>query len=178
MPKETYVALLRAVNVGGKNKLPMAELREMFAAAGCEAVRSYIQSGNVVFRGGPKMCEEIPSQIAARFGFQPPIVLRSMHEMETAIANNPYLAEGAPPESLHVMFLADQPGAEAVRQLDPQRSPPDEFIVRGREIYMRLPKGAGESKLTNQYFDSKLKTTGTSRNWRTVNILLEMMKEK
>jgi uncharacterized protein (DUF1697 family) len=182
MPKATYVALMRAVNLGGKNKLPMLELRQMFEAAGCEAVRSYIQSGNVIFRGSPRMCaalcSKIPEQIGARYGFQPPVVLRSTEELEEAIANNPYLAAGVPEELLHLMFLADEPGAAAVKQLDPHRSPPDEFTVCGRDIYLKLPNGAGQTKLTNQYFDAKLKTISTSRNWRTVKTLLEMMKEK
>ena len=74
------------------------------------------------------------------------------------------------------MFLADLPAASKIETLDPQRSPGDEYIVRGREIYLRLPNGVAGSKLTNAYFDSKLATTSTSRNWRTVTKLLEMMK--
>jgi uncharacterized protein (DUF1697 family) len=73
------------------------------------------------------------------------------------------------------MFLADKPSQAHVDTLDPHRSPPDEFIVQGQEIFLRLPNGAGNSKLTNAYFDSKLATISTSRNWRTVNTLLEMM---
>jgi uncharacterized protein (DUF1697 family) len=79
-------------------------------------------------------------------------------------------------ESLHVLFLADLPEASRVAVLDPERSPGDEYIVRGREIYLRLTTGAANTKLTNAYFDSKLATVSTGRNWRTVTKLLELMK--
>jgi uncharacterized protein (DUF1697 family) len=129
---DKHVALLRGVNVGGKNKLPMKELAELFEVAGCSDVATYIQSGNVIF------CAKT--------------VLRA----------------GAEPGMLHVVFLADEPTRAAIGALDPKRSPGDEFVVRGREIYLRCPNGMGRSKLTNAYFDSKLSTTSTLRNWRTV----------
>lgn len=175
----TYVALLRGVNVGGNNKLPMTHLSAMFSAAGCESVRTYIQSGNAVFQATPAVAGKIAARIADRiekdFGYRTPVILRTAPELAAVIANNPFLAAGASEESLHVMFLADAPGTGAVQSLDPLRSPPDEFRVRGRDVYMHLPNGAARSKLTNQYFDSKLKTVGTARNWRTVNKLFELM---
>lgn len=174
-----YVALLRGVNVGGANKLPMSHLTQMFSTAGCASVKTYIQSGNVVFRASADVAREIAAVIAGRiaqdFGYRTPVVLRSAQEIASVIANNPFLSEGAPEETLHVMFLADPPSSGAVQSLDPHRAAPDEFIVLGRDIYLRLPNGAGKSKLTNQYFDSKLKTVSTIRNWRTVNKLLELM---
>src|ERR1700690_1811327 len=121
MPKATYVALLRAVNVGGNNKLPMAELREIFAACGGENVRSYIQSGNVIFHGLPKMCGVLPDKIHGRYGFRPPLVLRSIEQIEAAIPNNPFLKTGASIDRLPVMFLASQPSPAAVASLDPHR---------------------------------------------------------
>jgi uncharacterized protein (DUF1697 family) len=176
---EAYVALLRGVNVGGKNRLPMIDLCAMFSAAGCASVQSYIQSGNVVFQAAPRVAGGIAAVIADRiakdFGYRTPVVLRTSQELADAIAHNPFFAAGKQQEWLHVTFLADQPSPAAVRTLDSHRSPPDEFIVRGRDIYLHLPNGAGRSKLTNQYFDSRLKTVSTSRNWRTVNQLLELM---
>jgi uncharacterized protein (DUF1697 family) len=175
----SYVALLRGVNVGGKNKLPMKELAELFTAAGCRDVQTYIQSGNVVFRAATGAAAKIPRLIAAgifdRFGFKSPVVLRSSDEMQAVVAENPFLANLASDDGLHVMFLADVPAADAVTALDPGRSPGDTYLVRGREIYLHLPNGAGVSKLTNAYFDSKLATVSTGRNWRTVTKLLEMM---
>jgi uncharacterized protein (DUF1697 family) len=175
----TYVALLRGINVGGKNQLPMKLLAEWFAEEGCSGVRTYIQSGNVVFRASQSVAARIPrrvsAQIAERFGYKVPLVMRSADEMGQVIGNNPFLKRGVAEQELHVMFLADLPVAGGVANLDPGRSAPGAFEVRGREIYLRLPNGAGRSKLTNAYFDSKLATVSTSRNWRTVTTLVEMM---
>ncbi len=176
---DTYLALLRGINVGGKKLLPMKDLAVMFGEAGCHNARTFIQSGNVIFDADPDLSATIPRVITARIaeqiGFKTPIVLRTVAEMVYAIRNNPFLAAGVREDTLHVMFLADQPSATAVATLDPDRSPPDEFIVRGQEIYLRLPNGAARTKLTNAYFDAKLATTSTGRNWRTVTKLLELM---
>ena len=175
----TYLALLRGINVGGKNKLPMKDLADMFIAAGCNDVRTYIQSGNVIFRSDADPAAVIPSQISAhiaeRYGYRVPLVLRSIEQLRDVVRNSPYLPAGAPEEALHVMFLADLPLPSRVDNLDPQRSPPDQFVIRGQEIYLHLPNGMAETKLSNAYFDSKLATTSTARNWRTVTKLLELM---
>ncbi len=174
-----YLALLRGINVGGKNKLPMKDLVEIFTAAGCADVRTYIQSGNVLFRASPGSLAQLPNlivtRITDRFGYRTPVILRTVEQLRDVISNNPFRKAGAPEDSLHVMFLANAPSSRSVENLDPDRSPPDTFLVRGQEIYLQLPNGAGNSKLTNSYFDSKLSTTSTSRNWRTVTKLLELM---
>jgi uncharacterized protein (DUF1697 family) len=174
-----YVALLRGVNVGGHHRLPMKELAAMFEAAGCKDVRTYIQSGNVVFRAGAPLAKKVPvviaSAISRKFGFDAPVIVRSTREMLAITRANPYLEKGSDPAYLHVVFLADEPAKAAIVSLDPDRSPPDRFTVRGREIFLHLPNGAGRSKLTNQYFDSKLKTISSGRNWNTVMTLLEWM---
>ena len=174
-----YVALLRGVNVGGKNRLPMVELAAMFKAAGCLDVRTYIQSGNVVFKASMKVAERIPELIATgiskQFGFGSPVVLRSAEELAAVIGNNPYVAAGADAEALHVMFLADTPAQGNIATLDEKRSLPDEFTVRNKEVYLRCPNGLGRTKLTNDYFDRRLSTVSTVRNWRTVLKLLEMV---
>ena len=105
------------------------------------------------------------------------MVLRTLEGFREGVANNPFLAAGVPESELHVLFLADEPTSEQVAALDPNRSPPDAFLVRGREVFLHLPGGAGNSKLTNAYFDSKLATVSTGRNWRTVTTLLGMMEE-
>ena len=178
MGANTYVALLRGINVGGKHKLPMKDLAEVFSASGCKAVRTYIQSGNVVFCApldvAKRLAAELGKKIEARFGFAVPVVIRSHGQLASVVRANPFLNRGASEKMLHVVFLAEQPGADAVKNLDPQRSPGDEFRVVGSEIFLYLPNGAGNSKLTNAYFDSKLATMGTARNWTTVLKLLEM----
>ncbi len=156
----------------------MAELVTIFSAAGCQDVRTYIQSGNVVFVASPKTAERIPGlvtdKIAARFGLRVPVVLRSSDELQGVAAGNPFLKSGADPESLHVAFLAQAPDRRHVAALDPERSPGDSFHVKGREIYLHLPNGVARTKLTNAYLDAKLATTSTLRNWRTVLKLLAM----
>ncbi len=176
----THVALLRGINVGGKNPLPMKALAGEFNTAGCGDVRTFIQSGNVIFSAPPgkdesELAQLLGARLAERFGYMAPLVLRTTAELRAAIANNPYLAMGAPEETLHIMFLTAAPDAEAVKKLDPDRSPGDEYQVTGREIYLRLPSGMARTKLTNAYFDTKLRVTSTARNWRTTTRLLELM---
>jgi uncharacterized protein (DUF1697 family) len=173
-----HVALLRGINVGGKNKLPMKDLVAMFVEAGGADVRTYIQSGNVVFRASPKVAARVPglvtAAIAERFGFRVPVVLRTADELHEATAHNPFLAAGADPAALHVLFLADAPSAARAAALDPDRSPGDAFALRGRDVYLHCPHGLARTKLTNDYFDRKLATVSTGRNWNTVLRLLEM----
>jgi uncharacterized protein (DUF1697 family) len=174
----TWVALLRGINMGGKNLLPMTDLARLFEEAGCAGVRTYIQSGNVLFTASRARAEKLPgliaSGIADRFGYRIPVLLRTAADLGETIGNNPFLQAGAPQNWLHVLFLANQPDAGRVATLDPLRSPPDAYAVRGREIYLQCPNGAGSTKLTNAYFDSRLATISTGRNWRTVLKLFEL----
>jgi len=176
-----HVALLRGINVGGKNMLPMKELAEIFATTRCSDVVTYIQSGNVVFCAEDKIAkglgDAITRQVEKQFGLKVPVVLRSAAELQVVIGANPYLKAGTAEEMLHVSFLADRPGPDLVAGLDAARSAPDEFVVVGRDIYMKLVTGAAKTKLTNAYFDSKLKTVSTMRNWRTVLKLAEMTRD-
>ena len=178
----TFVALLRGINVGGKNKLPMKDLVAIFERVGCGRVRSYIQSGNVVFEADAELAvglaARIEAEIGRRFGLHVPVMLRTARELRAVASKNPLLDAGASVESLHVMFLVDDPGRSRVSALDPERSPPDRFAVRGREIYLSCPNGVGRSKLTNAWFDAKLGTTSTGRNWKTVLTLIEMCGER
>jgi len=177
--KTKYVALLRGVNVSGKNILPMKELAEIFREAGCADVSTFIQSGNVLFSAGRNaestLPDKISDRIAARFGYRIPVVLRSMEELRRAIAANPFLEPGADEKALYIYFLRELPSEEAVASLDAGRSAPDRFLVRGREIYLHLPNGMARTKLTNAWLDSKLKTVSTARNWNTTLKLLALM---
>lgn len=177
----TYIALLRGINVGGKNKLPMKDLASLFTHAGCNDVRTYIQSGNVIFHAPSRVAQQLPVQIAQqiekRFGFKIPVVLRTTEQLASVIHNNPFLPAGVPQEQLHVYFLADLPQASHIAQLDPNRSTPDVYLLRGQEIYLQLPNGMARTKLTNAYFDAKLSTICTARNWNTVLKLYELMQE-
>jgi uncharacterized protein (DUF1697 family) len=170
-----HVALLRAVNVGGRNRLPMAELRALFAAEGALEVETYIQSGNVVFaapaRRGGAIGGRVARRIEDRFGMETPVVVRSHEELAEVVASLPFPGAEA---AVHVLFLADRPSQARLDHLDPDRSPGDRFVARGREVYLLCPNGVGRTKLTTDYFDRALATASTGRNWRTVTRLLAM----
>jgi uncharacterized protein (DUF1697 family) len=173
----TYAALLRGINVGGKNKLPMPELRSLLEDAGYEDVVTYIQSGNAVLRspvGRDRLARTLEEQIAARFSLAVRVVLRTHGELERIAAANPFGADGDEPKGLHVVFLDRVPKAGAIAALDPNRSPGDEFRVAGSEIYLRYPHGSGRSKLTLDYFERRLEVAGTARNWNTLLKLIEL----
>ncbi len=176
--RDTYVALLRGINVGGKNKLPMPALAALFTESGCTSVQTYIQSGNVLFAADAGIAAGLPAEItrliSERFGLRVPVVLRTAAQIADTFHNNSFLAQGLPIETLHVMFLADLPSPERAASLDSNRSAPDAFVVQGRDIYLYLPNGVADTKLTNAYFDAKLATVSTSRNWKTVTKLLEL----
>lgn len=180
MPSK-HLALLRGINVGGKNKLPMKDLIRMFQECGCERVRNYIQSGNILFEAAPDvlavLASRVETQIGDQFGFRPPVVLRNEPALASVVAENPFLAEGVNPDTLHVYFLAGPADPDLIGQLDHDRSPPDRFAIRACEVYLHLPDGMARTRLTNAYFDSRLSTMSTARNWRTTCKLLDMMRE-
>lgn len=173
-----YVALLRGVNVGGKNRVPMPALARLFEAAGCAQVSTFIQSGNVVFTADPALAAKIPTLIpqamAKTLGFGVPLVVRGAAAMAGIAAKHPLAAKGRENKWLHVGFLASTPAPGQVAALDPQRSPGDSFKVVGDNVYVHFGNGAGTSKLTAPYFDAKLGTTITLRNWNTVQTLAEL----
>ena len=116
----------------------------------------------------------IANGIEERLGFRPAVLLRTADELRDVVRHNPFLDAVSDPKSLLVAFLSEVPGGGKVARLDPDYSPPDAFPVRGREIFLHYPNGSARGRLTNSYFDSRLATTSTIRNWRTVLKLLEM----
>lgn len=174
-----HLALLRGINVGGKHRLPMKDLAAIFEEAGASAVRTLIQSGNVVFAADPKLAKRIPAiveaEIQARFGFPAPVVLCSAEEVTTAMDRSPFLAKGISEDVLHLMFLKDVPDPIKAEALGSSPFLPDDFVLLGREIHLHLPNGAADTKLTNAWFDGRLKTVCTGRNWRTMTKLRAML---
>lgn len=174
-----HVALLRAVNVGGKNRLPMKVLADIFSESGAADVQTYIQSGNVVFQAAPALAVRLPSVVATaistRLGFEVPVIVRSAAEFRRLTRDNPFLGDSVDTSKLHVAFLADRTDAARAGALDPGPASPDELEVRGSEVYLHCPNGIGRSRLTTGYLDSRLATTSTIRNWRTVLKLVDML---
>ena len=172
----THIALLRGINVGGHNRVPMAELRSLFEGLGHEHVATYVQSGNVVFdsaAGQSAIVSAIEQAIAAQFGFAVPVVVRSRSELAAVATRHPLAGDEPDEAKLHVFFLADAPPA-AIPGLDPSRYAPDEFVLDGRELYVHYPNGQGRSKLTVARVERAFETTATARNWRTIARLLEL----
>ena len=120
----------------------------------------------------------IAKRIADRFDLRIPVLTRTAGELGAVVRGNPFLRSGADAKALHVAFLESRPGAAAVASLDPERSPGDVFAVRGREVYLHLPKGVGRTKLSNDYLERRLGTTSTLRNWATVRKLAELVKAR
>lgn len=174
------ISLLRGINVSGQKRILMADLKRLYEGLGFTQVTTYIQSGNVVFETSDRrqkhLQNSIQSAIAAEYGFDVPVELRSRRDLQQVIANCPFIdidlvAEGS---RVAVAFLGDQPAASAVAALDQHVHPPEKLVVMGREIYLHCPDGFGRTKLTNQMIEKKLGTVATARNWKTVLKLREL----
>jgi len=172
-----YISLLRAINLAGHNRMKMSELEAAMRSLGFDEVKTYLQSGNVIFRArGPsaKLSETIEAKIERVFGFSVTVISRTAEEMGKAIQNNPFLEQnGVDPSHLHVTFLESAPTG-AVEKLDRLRGEPDQFRHRGRELYLYCCQGYGRTKLSNQAIERALALRATTRNWRTVNQLYQM----
>jgi uncharacterized protein (DUF1697 family) len=173
-----FIAMLRGINVGGK-VIKMESLRESFAAMGFNDVKTYVQSGNVIFEvsnaSAPSLSKKIEQRILRDFGLSVPVFLRTPKEMEETIKRNPLLKmPGIDPSKLHVTFLSDAPPKTALEQLQPLTVKPEQFHSIGRDIYLYCPNGYGKTKLSNTAIEKKLSVGATTRNWKTVNTLLAM----
>jgi len=173
-----FVALLRAVNVSGQKKVPMAELRRTLGGLGLTGVETYLQSGNVVFdaRGDDptEQAAAIHGLIEREFGHDVHVLVLTAAELVQIAAANPLLVGGADEKYLHVTFLfapADADGC-AGRELPAREG--ERVACAGSVIYLYLPHGYGRTKLNNSFFERALKTPATTRNWRTVLALAEM----
>ena len=176
-----YVALLRAVNLGGHRKVGMAELRELLSFLGYSDVSTYIQSGNALFTSpeddAGALEREIEQAIEQRFGMDVPVLLRTPNELAAVIAGNPFPHALTSPSRFYVAFLSGQPDPDALAQIDAQQFVPEEFAPGERAMYVWYPNGLNASKLSNTFWEKHLGVTATSRNWNTVNKLLELARD-
>lgn len=176
--RTTHLAFLRGINVGGRHRLPMADLREAFEDAGAASVRTWIQSGNVLFDAAPtratSIVRAVERWIGDERGFDAPIVVRSETELASALETCPFAGDDPDGKTVLIGFSANAFDAARVAALDPDRSPPDRFRVIGREIHLSCPDGVARSRCTNAWFDRQLDTTCTFRNLATLGRVLEM----
>jgi uncharacterized protein (DUF1697 family) len=173
----TYAAMLRGINVSGRNRLAMEDLRALVTAVGGTDVRTYIQSGNAVFvsrRSASAVVGSLESGLESALGSKVPVLVRTKEELEAIIETNPFLHRGEDPKVLHVTFMGAVPRPEAVASVPMKTADTDELQVSGREVYLFCPNGYGNTKLTNSFFEKRLGSSATTRNWKTVTKLVEL----
>ena len=179
-----YIVLLRGINVGTGRKVPMADLRKLCESLGLQQVQTYIQSGNLVFElPSPEPIPELEARLqkafSEAFGFEIPVLIRTSEEWTNSIAQNPYLKEeNVDIERLHLTCLKELPSPELLEKIKTFQYLPDRYEIIGRDVFIFCAAGYGTSKLVNSFFESKLKTSGTTRNWKTVMQLNEMINTK
>ena len=174
-----HISLLRAINVGGHNKIKMDELRELYGTLGLRDVQTYIQSGNVVFQGRARdparLRRKIQDALARKSGIRTDVALRTTAEWRAAMDANPFIRRpGTDLARILVVFLAGEPAPEARRALAQFRATPEELRLIGREIHLYCPNGFGKLSFSWNALDRILKVPGTGRNWNTVVKLCEM----
>jgi len=173
------VALLRGINVGGKNILLMQDLREILGELGCENIATYIQSGNVVFKSRRKsagLARSISKAIEKRFGFAPAVLVISAATFAAIAAANPYAAKAAEPKHVHTLFLAGPTDDADLKCMHERKSSTEEFTLTDTAVYLHAPDGIARSKLANE-MERHLGVSATGRNQRTVEKLQAMLTE-
>tara|TARA_R110001583_G_scaffold178822_2_gene335063 strand:- start:5620 stop:6177 length:558 start_codon:yes stop_codon:yes gene_type:complete len=180
----TYIALLRGINVSGKNIIKMIELKQLFLDLGYHNIVSYIQSGNVIFKSNikePLLLEDtIVKGICNRFNYDVNVLVLTKKELTTIFNTNPFLAKDPTIDisKLHVTFLNTEPDLSKKHQIEALViNSDDDFIISENCVYLHCPNGSGNTKLTNNLFQKKLNSSATTRNWRTVTKLVELSNE-
>jgi uncharacterized protein (DUF1697 family) len=177
---KTYIALFRGINVGGNRSLPMKELVTLLEGVGAKEVRTYIQSGNAVFRSAEKNVSKLAKQLAAKIkerrGFEPDILILGSEAITRAMTKNPFPESEADPPSLHLAFLASTPKNPDLEKLEKLKKPSERFRLREDVFYLHAPEGIGRSKLAASA-EKLLGVPMTDRNWRTVCKIRELADE-
>jgi uncharacterized protein (DUF1697 family) len=179
---KTYISLLRGINVSGKNRISMTELKQLCESMGLKDVVTYIQSGNVVFdyeeEDPAKIIMLTEEGIKQLFGSDVRVILRDKESLKKILESNPFVNQRkADPERLYVTFLSEVPQKPVLRNLLPKDNG-DEFMLYDREVYLFCPNGYGKTKFSNTFFEKKLSVSATTRNWKTVNALNEMAERR
>ena len=176
---EKKIAILRGINVGGKRKILMKDLKALCEELGFENPQTYIQSGNVIFENAKGQSNlELGDQLAAgileRFGFDVPVIVRTASELSNSIDKNSFYQEGRDISQLHLTFLKEEPSPENKELLLTFNYQPDEYVLDGQNVFIYCAGKYHQSKLSNNFFEKKLKVGATTRNWKTVLKLQEL----
>jgi uncharacterized protein (DUF1697 family) len=171
------IALLRGVNLGRNKRLSMADLRELMHALGYRDAKTLLQSGNVVYtasEGTATAARRIKDRLARDAGIEVDVIVRTRSELEKVVARNPLRNLAMDPKRYFVVFLSTKPKPALLRDIDPAQFEPERFQVSGKEVYIWLPKGMQNARLTHAFWEKSLDITATSRNWSTVEKLLTL----
>lgn len=175
-----YISILRGINVSGQKKIKMADLKTLYESIGFNNVVTYIQSGNVIFDSKVKNKTEIKisieKAIEKEFNFHVPVEIRTKREIENVLKNCPFGSVDLEKEGTKVLvtFLSSKPSEANITRIQTYVVAPEKLLVRGREVYLYCPEGYGKSKLSNTFIERKLEVEATTRNWKSVNKLLEL----
>ena len=178
---DTYLLLLRGINVGGRNRLPMADLRALVSDLGHGDVRTHLQSGNVVCTGTGRpeeVADALSTAIRDQLSLAVPVVARKADQWAAIVGGNPFVGDEDDPKRLHVTFLAAQPAPDKVAgllaQAEAEAFAPDRLAVVGQDVYLHIPGSYADSPLQNGVLEKRLGQVCTTRNWRTVTALAEL----
>lgn len=176
---QTYIAILRGINVSGHKMIKMEALRNLLEDLKFKNIKTYIQSGNIVFQDKltnvGTLEKKIVKKITDTFNFEVPVMVKEENELMEVLNNNPFLTKRKEDiTKLHVTFLSEIPEKEAVEKIKEGLYASDEFIIKEKTVYLFCPNGYGNTKLNNTFFENKLKVTATTRNWKTVTELVNM----
>ncbi len=173
-----YISILRGINVGGKNKIKIIDLQTVYTELGFTEIKTYIQSGNVIFLSeisDIKLLEEnISKKINLSFGFDVTVIVIEKSEFEKIIENNPFDNENAETKNLHITFLHSFPLKSDIEKINNEVFQPDDFVISTKTIYLNIRNGYGNTKLSNSFFEKKLKVAATTRNLKTVRELFKL----
>lgn len=174
-----YISILRGINVSGKKKIIMKDLKALYESLGLENVQTYIQSGNVIFDSVEKTSiinSEIENAISQKYGFDVPVQLRELSHFGNIIKSCPFEELDLVEEGTRVMvtFLDALPTEENIEALMTYVKEPERLVIMGREVYLHCPNGYGRTKLNNNFLEKKLQVGATTRNWKSVLKLYEL----
>jgi uncharacterized protein (DUF1697 family) len=172
----TYLSILRGINVGGRKKIKMTDLKELYQSLDLKNVKTYIQSGNVVFKhietSPLELADQIEKKIKEVYDFDVAVFVMTKDELKKIIEKNPYKNEDI--NKLYVTVLSEIPPENPIEKIDKAKDESEKFSISGKEIYLLIPGGYGRTKLSNDFFEKKFNMSATTRNWKTINKLLEI----
>ena len=177
---KTYIALFRGINIGGHNLLPMKDLVLILQRLGLQKIRTYIQSGNVLFqcedRNASQLADRMSAEIKKTQGFAPQVLLLEPQDLSKAITSNPFPEAESDPKTLHVLFLMSAPKAPDLKKLEQIKAASERFELKGRFFYLHALDGVGRSKLAASA-ERLLGVPVTGRNWKTVQEIMALAKK-